>query len=40
MAQFVIADRLNMTVAELQKMTVSEFNGWIAYMKIERDRAK
>ncbi len=40
MAQFIVADRLKMSVAELRRMSVSEFYGWIAYLKIERDREK
>ena len=36
--QFMVADRLNTTVEALQKMSVSEFYGWQAYLKIERER--
>jgi len=38
MMQFIVADRLNMTVEALQQMSVSEFHGWQAYLKIERER--
>jgi hypothetical protein len=31
---YQLADRLKMTVAVIQEMTVIEFNGWMAYFNI------
>ena len=35
---YSLADRLQMTVAEVMQMTVDEFHGWIAYAKIMKER--
>lgn len=29
---FVVADRLNKTVAEVGRMSIDEFSGWLAYI--------
>jgi uncharacterized small protein (DUF1192 family) len=31
---------LHKTVEEIEKISVTEFHGWIAYLKIERENAK
>lgn len=33
-----LADRLHKTVAEIEAMTLDEFNGWIAYARILQER--
>jgi hypothetical protein len=33
-----LADRLHKTVAEIEQMTLSEFNGWLAYARILQER--
>ena len=35
---YSLADRLHKTVAEIEQMPVSEFNGWIAYERITRKK--
>ena len=32
--QYALADRLNKTLEELSVITVNEFVGWVAYLKI------
>jgi ribosome-interacting GTPase 1 len=32
---FALAERLGKTVAEVCDMTVSEFNGWMAYARVK-----
>lgn len=33
-----LADRLHMTIAEAEEMTLSELNEWSAYFKILKDK--
>jgi len=33
-----LADRLHMSIAEAEQMSLSEINEWTAYFKILRDR--
>jgi len=33
-----LADRLHMSIAEAEQMSLSEINEWAAYFKILRDR--
>jgi len=33
--KYELASRLNKTVAEIDAITVEEFNGWIAYFKLK-----
>ena len=33
---YALAERLHKTVAEIEQMTVEEFNGWIAYLNIQQ----
>jgi hypothetical protein len=35
---YALADRLNKTVSEILELDVEEFNGWLAYAKLERER--
>lgn len=35
---YSLADRLHMTVAQVQAMTVDEYVGWLAYAKLQRER--
>jgi len=34
---YALAERLHKTVAEIELMTVEEFNGWIAYLNIQQE---
>jgi len=34
---FALADRMKRTVAEVEEMSVDEFNEWVAYMKIRAE---
>jgi len=33
---YALAERLHKTVAEIEQMTLEEFNGWIAYLNIQQ----
>jgi len=33
-----LADRLHKTLAEIEEMTVNEYNGWLAYFQIEQKK--
>jgi hypothetical protein len=33
-----LADRLNKSIEEIMQMTVEEFTGWLAFVKLERER--
>ena len=33
---YALAERLHKTVAEIEEMTLEEFNGWIAYLNIQQ----
>lgn len=33
-----LADRLHKTIGEIEEISVSEFNEWLAYFKIQADR--
>jgi len=33
-----LAEKLNKTLAELEEITVEEFQGWLAYLEIKEER--
>jgi len=35
---YALADRLHKTVKEILVMELDEYNGWLAYAKLERER--
>ena len=37
---YALAERLHKTVAEIEDMTLEEFNGWIAYLNIQAEEMK
>jgi len=37
MDYYAVADRLNMSISQVLKMTVSEFEGWKAYIKLMKN---
>jgi len=37
---FALAEHLGRTVAEIEQMTVSEWNHWIAYLSLKQEREK
>jgi len=37
---YALAERLHKTVAEIEQMTLEEFNGWIAYLNIQQEELK
>ncbi len=39
-AVFALADRLHKTVAEIEGMSVDEFNGWQAYSIVAEEKRK
>jgi hypothetical protein len=36
--RYALADRLGKTLAEIDAMTVEEFNGWQAYVQVLEDK--
>lgn len=34
---YALAERLHKTVAEIEEMSLEEFNGWIAYLNIQQE---
>ena len=37
---YALAERLHKTVAEIEEMTLEEFNGWIAYLNIQQEEIR
>jgi uncharacterized small protein (DUF1192 family) len=35
---FQLAEHLHKTVAEIEALTVAEFNGWVAYLQLKHER--
>lgn len=35
-----LADRLGKTIAEIEEITLDEFNLWVAYFQLEEERSK
>jgi hypothetical protein len=35
-----LADRLGKTIAEIEEITLDEFNLWVAYFELEAERQK
>jgi hypothetical protein len=35
---YALGDRLKKTVKEIEAMPVAEFNGWLAFYKMEQER--
>ncbi len=35
---FQLAEHLHKTVAEIEGLTVAEFNGWVAYLQLKHER--
>jgi hypothetical protein len=33
-----LAEKLNKTLAEIEEITVEEFQGWLAYLEIKEER--
>ena len=36
----VLAEKLGKTIAEIEKMTVNEYNEWVAYFNIAGEKVK
>lgn len=34
---YALAEKLHKTVAEIEQMTMEEFNGWIAYLNLQQE---
>jgi len=36
--RYALAEKLNKSLAELEQMTVEEFQGWLAYLEIKEEK--
>ena len=36
--KYALAEKLNKTLAEIEEMTVEEFQGWLAYLEIKEEK--